>query len=185
MGLGGLLNKLSGKDANKGGSAFNFVFGSDKRFVRRNMELQGTHEQDNANRMAYFSSPDSNGVLSRIANGVERILGPVNVAYEVIPELYRFPYLDWAPDRVNQNQGKQSDNGRQDMYEPDPILDNGFADGFNLAAQKQENTELRNRLLQILVLAVLLTGGLFLMVAASTGLLGDFISNAGKFFGGG
>jgi len=185
MGLGGLLKKLSGAEP-KGGNAFNFVFAADKRFVRRNMELQGTHEQDNANRMAYFCSPDSNGILSRIVNGVERILGPVNVAFEVIPELYRFPYLDWAPDRVKDVGGDgKGDNGHHAMYELDPILDNGFSDGFNLAAQKQENTELRNRLLQILLLAVLLSGALFLMVAASTGVLSDFISNAGKFFGGG
>jgi len=183
MGFGGLLNKLSGKDANKGGKAFCFVFGSDKRFVRRMMDLQGAHIQDNTNRMAYFSSPDSNGVLSRKANGVERILGPVNVAYEPITELYRFPYLDWAPDR-NKKDG-QGDNGHHGMYEPDEILDNSWAEGFSLAAQKQENSEVRNRLLQILLLAVLGTVAMFLLVASSTGLLSDLASNAGKFFGGG
>ena len=182
MGLGGFIKKISGTGTNKGGDAFCFVFGSDKRFVRRNMELQGTHLQENTYRMAYFSSPDSNGVLSRIVNGVERILGPVNVAYEPIPELYRFSYLDWAPDR-NKKVG-QGDNG-QGMYESDPILDNGFSDGFNLAAQKQDNMEVRNRLLQILLLAVLGTVAMFLLVASSTGLLSDLASSAGKFFGGG
>lgn len=181
MGLGGLLRKLSGAEP-KGGDAFCFVFGSDKRFVRRNMELQGTHIQDNANRMAYFTSPDSNGILSRMVNGVERILGPVNVAYEPIPELYRFPYLKWGEDR--NKFAKSQDNGHGGIYEPDEILDNSWAEGFSLAAQKQENTEVRNRLLQILLLAVLLSGALFLAIAASTGLIGNFIESAGKFFGG-
>lgn len=182
MGLGGLLNKLSGKEP-KGGNAFCFVFGADKRFYRRNMESQGSHIQDNTNRLAYFTSPDTNGVLSRKANGVERMLGPVSVAYEPITELYRFPYLAWAPDRNQQN--GQGDNGHHGIYEPDEILDNSWAEGFSLAAQKQENTEVRNRLLQILLLAVLGTVAMFLLVAVSTGLLGDFIKGAGKFFGGG
>lgn len=183
MGFGGFLNKLIGKDTSKGGKAFCFVFGSDKRFVRRTLELQGTHIQDNDHRMAYFCSPDSNGVLSRIVNGGERKLGLVNVAYEPIPHLYRFPYLAWGKDRVKKD--RESDNGHHDMYEPDEILDNGFSDGFNLATQKQENTELRNRLLLILLLAVLGTVAMFLLVASSTGLLSDLASNAGKFFGGG
>ena len=182
MGLGGFLNKLSGK-GNKGGNAFCFVFGADKRFYRRSMESQGSHIQDNTNRLAYFSSPDTNGVLSRQINGVERTLGPVSVAYESITELYSFPFLDWAPDRNKQDE--QSGNGHRDAYEQDEILDNSWAEGFSLAAQKQENTELRDRLLQILLLAVLGTVAMFLLVAASTGLLSDFLSGIPKFFGGG
>lgn len=181
MGLGQFLNALSGKDTSKGGNAFCFVFGSDKRFVRRTMTLQGTHIQDDNNRMAYFCSPDSNGVLSRVVNGVERILGPVNVAYEPIPWLYRFPYLDWAKEGTMQH--RQGGDGQHEVYEPDEILDNGFAEGFNLAAQKQENTEVRNRLMMILLLAVLLAGALFLIVASSTGLLSGFAEGFSKFFG--
>jgi hypothetical protein len=183
MGLGRFLNKLSGKDTTKGGNAFCFVFGADKRFYRRNMESQGSHIQDNTNRLAYFSSPDANGVLSRQINGVERTLGPVSVAYEPITELYGFSYLNWLPDR--NSQVKQGGNGHQAAYEQDEILDNSWAEGFSLAAQKQDNTELRNRLLQILLLAVLGTVAMFLLVAASTGLLSDFLSGIPKFFGSG
>lgn len=180
MGLGGLLNKISGKDTNKGGNAFCFVFGADKRFYRRNMESQGSHIQDNASRLAYFSSPDTNGILSRQVKGMERTMGPVSVAYEPITELYAFPYHDWAPDRTNQD--GQGRNGS--IYEHDEILDNSWAEGFSLAAQKQENAEVRNRLMTILLLAVLGAVAMFLMVAASTGLIGDFIEGAGQFFGG-
>jgi len=182
MGFGGFLNRLSGKD-NKGGDAFLFLFGTDKHFCRRHMESQGSHLQDNTNRLAYFSSPDANGVLSRQINGVERTLGPVSVAYEPITELYRFPYLNWAPDR-NKPDG-QGGNGHHDIYESDEILDNGFAEGFNLAAQKQDNAEIRNRLTTILLLAVLGAVAMFLLVATSTGLLSDFLSGIPKFFGGG
>jgi len=183
MGLGGFFKKLAGGDTNKGGDAFCFVFGTDKRFCHRNMESQGSHIQDNTNRLAYFSSPDSNGVLSRVTNGTERTLGPVIVAYEPITELYSFPFLDWMPDRNKQE--KQDRNGHQDAYEPDEILDNSWAEGFSLAAQRQDNKELRNRLLQILLLAVLGAVAMFLMVATSTGLLSDFLSGIPKFFGGG
>lgn len=178
----GLISKLSGRNTNKSGDAFCFVFGSDKRFFRRTMASQGSHIQDNVNRMAYFSSPDTNGVLSRKVNGVERTLGPVNVAYELIPELYRFAYLDWAHGR--DKQAGQGSDGRQNIYEPDEILDNSWAEGFSLAAQKQEDVAVRDRLLQILLLAVLGTVAMFLLVAASTGLLSDFVSGASKFFGG-
>jgi len=178
----GLLGKLSGKDA-KGGNALCIVFGSDKRFVRRMMELQGAHIQDNEHRMAYFSSPNSNGVLSRKKNGVERTQGPVSVAYEPIPELYSFPSLDWATDRNAED--KTSDNGHRLTYEPDEILDNSWAEGHSLAGQRQDNSETRNRLMQILLLAVLGTVAMFLLVASSTGLLSDFIEGAKGFFGGG
>ena len=183
MGLGGFFKKLAGGNTNKDGDAFGFVFGADKHFCRRNMESQGSHVQDNTNRMAYFSSPDSNGVLSRVINGTERMLGPVIVAYEPITELYNFPFLDWAPDRSEQE--KQGKNDHQGTYEPDEILDNSWAEGFSLAAQRQDNAELRNRLLQILLLAVLGAVAMFLMVATSTGLLSDFLSGIPKFFGGG
>ena len=179
MGLGSFIKKASG-GGDKGGNAFCFVFGADKRFYRRNMESQGSHLQDNANRLAYFSSPDANGVLSRQMNGMTRTLGPVSVAYEPITELYSFPFLDWAPDRAEQ--AKQGDNGHHDIYEEDEILNNSWAEGFSLAAQKQEGTEVRNRLMTILLLAVLGAVAMFLLVAASTGLLNDLLSGIPKFF---
>ena len=183
MGLGGFFNKLAGGDTNKGGNAFGFVFGADKHFYRRNMESQGSHIQDNKNRLAYFSSPDSNGVLSQVINGVEHTLDPVIVAYEPITELYRFPFLDWAADRKKQKQ--EGDDGHKDPYESDEILDNSWAEGFSLATQRQDNAELRNRLLQILLLAVLGAVAMFLLVGMSTGLLSDFLSAIPKFAGGG
>jgi len=176
----GLLNKLSGKD-NKGGNAFLFVFGTDKRFVRRNMALQGTHLQDDNYRMAYFSSPDSNGVLSRKVHGVARNMGPVGIACEPIPELFSFPGLNWPKDRSKPV--KEGGNGQYELFEDDPIVDNSWAEGWSLAGQRQDNTETRNKLLQILLIAVAGVIFLFLLVAAGTGLLSEFISGAGKFFG--
>jgi len=179
MGLGSFLRRVSG-GSSKGGNAFCFVFGADKRFCCRNMESQGSHLQDNANRLAYFLSPHANGVLSRQYNGVTRTLGPVSVAYEPITELYGFPYLGWLPDRNNQN-GHGSD-GRYDTYEEDEILDNSWAEGNSLAAQQQGDTEARNRLMTILLLAVLGATAMFLLVAASTGLLNDLMSGLSGFF---
>jgi hypothetical protein len=180
MGLGSFLRRVSGGSSKGGGDAFCFVFGADKRFYCRNMESQGSHLQDNANRLAYFSAPEANGVLSRQYHGVTRTLGPVSVAYEPITELYGFPHLGWLPDRNNQN-GHGSD-GRYDVYEEDEILNNSWAQGFSLAAQAQENTEARNRLMTILLLAVLGATAMFLLVAASTGLLNDLMSGLSGFF---
>ena len=180
MGLGSFLDRITGKGA-KGGNALCFVFGSDKRFVQRMMELQGAHIQDNMHRMAYFTAPGANGVLSRQYNGAMRVLGPVSVAYEPIPELYSFPGLNWAADRINP-EGKGGSNGHHDAYEPDEILDNSWAEGFSLAQQKQEDTEVRNRLMMILLLAVLGAVAMFLLVAASTGLLNDLVSGFAGFF---
>lgn len=181
MGLGGLFKRLSGTDANKGGNAFCFVFGADKRFFRRTLESQGSHIQDNTNRLAYFSSPESIGTLRRQANGMTRTLGPVSVAYELITELFSFPFLNWAPDRQKQDK----ENGHHAIFEEDEILDNSWAEGFALAHQRQDNQETRNKLMQILLLAVLGTTVMFLLVAASTGVLGDFLSGIPKLFGGG
>lgn len=182
MGLGNFLKKLSGGDA-KTGNAFTFVLGADKHFRRRNLESQGSHIQDNEYRLAHFSSPDANGVLSKVVNGQTRIMGPVCVAYEPITELFWFSNLDWGKDRAAV-EAQEGGNGQNPTYEHDEILDNSWAEGFSLADQRDNNQETRNRLMQILLLAVLLAGGLFLLVAAATGLLGDFIANAGKFFGG-
>lgn len=177
----GLWAKLSGKEV-KGGNAFCFRFGPDKHFCRRNLESQGSHVQDNRDRLAFFASPNSSGVLSKMINGAERTLGPVIMAFDPITELYSFPLLDFPEDR---NKQVRSGGNGHDAFESDEILDNSWAEGFSLAAQKQEDTEVRNRLLQILLLAVLGTVAMFLLVASSTGLLKDLISGAGKFFGGG
>ena len=180
MGIGGFLKRASG-GGTKGGNAFCFVFGTDKRFYRRDMESQGSHLQDNQNRLAYFSSPGGNGVLARQYNGMVRMLGPVSVAYEPITELYSFLLLDWLPDRIQQD--KVGDNGHHDVYVEDEILNNAWAEGFSLAQQKQEDVEVRNRLMMILLLAVLGAVAMFLLVAASTGLLGDLLAGFSGFFG--
>lgn len=180
MGLGGFIKRLAGGDTNKGSDTFCFVFGPDRRFFRRMMELQGSHIRDNTHRLAYFSLPEGIGVLSRLSNGITRTLGPVSVAYEPTTELYSFPLLNWTPDSHKQ----QDRNNHHGPYEEDEILDNSWAEGFALAAQKQVNQELRNRLLQILLLAVLGAVAMFLLVASQTGLLSDFLSAIPKFIGG-
>lgn len=178
MGLRGFLARLSGADTNKGANAFCFVFGPDKRFFRRMMETAGSHLQDNTNRLAYFSSSDGIATLRKKANGVTRTMGPVSVAYEPITELYSFPFLNWPADR-----NKQHKDDSHNMYEQDEILDNSWAEGFALAHQRQGNEEMRNKLMQILLLAVLGAVAMFLLVASSTGLLSDFFSGIPKFFG--
>ena len=180
MGLGDFLKRVSG-GGSKGGNAFCVIFGGDKHFYSRNLESQGSHLQDNTNRLAYFSSPDANGVLARQHNGVMRTLGPVSVAYEPITELFSFRALGWSPDRNKRDE--QGGNGRYDTYEEDEILNNSWAEGFSLAAQKQEDMEVRNKLMMILLLAVLGAVAMFLLVAASTGLLNDLISGFAGFFG--
>ena len=187
MGLRTFFQKLSGGDASKPGSAFCFILGADKRFYRRTLDAQGSHIQDNDYRMAYFSSPETNGVLARVVNGISRSMGPVSVAYELIPELFKFPTLEWGKDRVKamlpKDTGGNGHNPTSMMSMPDPILDNSWAEGFSLGNQRLDNQETRNRLMHILLLGVLLAGALFLLVAVSTGLLDDFVQSAGKFFG--
>jgi hypothetical protein len=180
MGLGGFLKRTSG-GGTSGGNAFCFVFGGDKHFYSRDMESQGSHLQDNTNRLAYFASPDANGVLARQNNGVMRTLGPVSVAFEPITELYSFRLMDWAQDRSKKE--KKGDNGRYDTYEEDEILNNSWAEGFSLAQQRQEDVEVRNKLMMILLLAVLGAVAMFLLVAASTGLLNDLMAGFSGFFG--
>lgn len=181
MGLGGFFKRIAGGDTNKVTTVFCFVFGADKRFFRRKMESQGSHVEDNINRMAYLSSPDGNGVLSRQANGVNCPLGPVSVVSEAITELYSFPLLNWLPDRQKRDSGS---DGHRDIYEEDEILDNSWAEGFALAAQKQDKQEWMSKLSTILLLAVLGAVAMFLLVATSTGLLSDLFSAIPKFFGG-
>jgi len=181
MGFGGFLKRISG-GGSKGGNAFCYVFGADKRFYSRNLESQGSHLQDNASRLAYFSSPHANGVLSRQYNGITRTLGPVSVAYEPITELFSFPDLAWLLDRNKIAKEAQGGNGRYDTYEEDEILNNSWAEGFSLAAQKQEDVEVRNKLMMILLLAVLGATAMFLLVAASTGLLKDLMAGFSGFF---
>lgn len=175
----GLLAKLSGKEQ-KGGNAFVFVFGSDKRFVRRNMELQGSHVQDNVHRLAHFSSSDAIGTFMRRTNGVTRTLGPVSLAHELATELYSFRSLKWLPDRLKDN---DEGDGHHELFERDEVLDNGIAEGFAIAHQKQGDDEARNRLIHILLLTMLGAFFMFLAVGASTGLISNLFSGIGKVFG--
>ena len=181
MGLKGFLTRISGGD-NKGGNAFCFVFGPDRRFFRRNFEAQGSHFQDNNNRLAYFSSPDGVGTFRKKNDSGTKALGPVSIASELTTELYSFRNLNWIPDRLRR---KDDTNGHHAAFEQDEVLDNGWAEGFALAHQMQGDEETRNKLMQILLLAVLAAGALFMMVAASTGLLSNLFSGIGKAFGGG
>ena len=181
MGLGGFLKKLAGGDTNKGENTFCFIFGPDKRFFRRMLESQGSHIRDNTNRLAYFSSPEGIGILRRQFNGIPRTLGPVSLAHELTTELYSFPLLNWSPDRQKHDKG---DDHHDQYYEEDEILDNSWAEGFALAAQKQDKQEWMSKLSTILLLAVLGAVAMFLLVATSTGLLGDFLSAIPKFVGG-
>lgn len=179
MGLGGFFRRLSGAEP-KGGDAFCFVFGSDKRFVRRNMELQGSHLQDNPNCLAYFSSSEAIGTLTRKANGISRTRGPVSLACDLATELFSFNSLAWIPDRLN---GNDKTNGHHELFERDEVLDNGLAEGFAIAHQKQSDEEIKRRLAQILLLTVLGAFFMFLMVGASTGLISNLFSGIGKIFG--
>lgn len=180
MGLRGLFRKISGTDTNKGANAFVYVHGADRRFSNRMMVATGSHLQDNTNRLAYFSSPSGIGTLRTKSNGATKTRGPVSIAYEVITELYSFPGLGWTPDRQKKTTG---DNGQYEIYEEDEILDTSWAEGFALAAQRKDNEEIRSRLMHILLLAVLGAVTMFLLVAVSTGLLGDFLSGIPKLFG--
>lgn len=183
MGLKSFFQKLSGADTTKTGNVFCFVFGADKHFYRRDMEAQGSHLQDNDYRLAHFSSPETTGVLSRVVNGTPRTMGPVSLAYEPIPELWMFPQQNWGPDRTRK--AEAGGNGNKPMlFEDDEILDNAWSEAFSLANQRESNQETRNRLLQILLLAVLGVIAMFLLVAVSTGMLDEFVKGAKQFFGG-
>lgn len=179
MGLGGLFRKLSGTEP-KGGDAFCFVFGSDKRFVRRNMELQGSHLQDNPNCLAYFSSSEGIGTFTRRVNGTARTLGPVSLVCDLVTELYSFHELAWIPDRLN---GNDKTNGHHEIFERDEVLDIGLAEGLAMAHRTQSDEETRKRLSQILLLTVLGAFFMFLVVGASTGLISNLFSGISKVFG--
>lgn len=185
MGVKGWLNKISGGD-NKSGNAFFVVFGADRRFFRRYLESQGSHCQDNNNRLAYFSSSDAVGTLRKTVNGATKALHPVSLAFELATELYSFSGGHWIPDRLGgQKQGGTGTNGHHELFERDPVLDNGLAEGFALAHQKRTDEQTRQKLMQILLVAVLAAGTLTFLVAASTGQLGNLFSGFGKVFGGG
>ena len=178
MGLGGLLRKLSGAEP-KGGDAFCFVFGSDKRFVRRNMELKGSHLQDDTNCLAYFSSSEGIGTFTRKVNGATRTMGPVSLVCDLVTELYSFHELSWIPDRLDSN---DKTNGHHDYFERDEVLDIGLAEGLSKAHQTQSDEESRKRLSQVLLLTVLGAFFMFLVVGASTGLISNLFSGIGKLF---
>ena len=178
MGLGALFRKISGTEE-KGGDAFCFVFGSDKRFVRRNLELQGSHIQDNKNRLAYFSASEGIGTFTRRVNGTTRTMGPVSLAYELITELYNFSGFYWINDRLNKQMGGNGQHG----FETDEVLDNGWAEGFALAHQRQNDEELKGRLSHILLLTVLGAFFMFLIIGAATGLISNLFSGISRVFG--
>jgi len=180
MGLKGFINRISGGE--KGGNVFCFVFGSDKRFVRRQMTTQGSHFQDDENRLAYFSSSEGVGTFRKKGDTGTKALGPVSIAYELTTELYSFPSLGWIPDRLATN---GDTNGHHELFEDDEVLDNGWSEAFAVAHQKTNDEETKKRLTQILLLAVLGAFMMFLLIGASTGLLGNLLSGFGKVFGGG
>jgi len=144
------------------------------------MELQGSHIQDNANCLAYFTSSEGIGTFTRKVNGTTRTLGPVSLACDLITELYSFTRLGWISDRLKNN---DETNGHHELFERDEVLDNGIAEGFAIAHQKQSDEETRRRLAQILLLTVLGAFFIFLVVGASTGLISNLFSGIGKVFG--
>lgn len=174
MGLGNFFKKLAGGDPNKGDNAFMYVFGRDQHFCRRRVEAGGSHFQDNTRLLAYYSSPGCIGEQVRKANRHERPQGPVSIAYELITGLWHFPTLNWH-ERMAVEAGKS---------ESDMVLDNGFAEGFATAAQKQERQAWMKQLTTVLLLAVLGAFLLFLLIGIQTGTISNFLSAIPKFLGG-
>jgi len=167
MGLKNLLNKFSGNDTARVVNALCYVFGEDKRYSRRNMESTGVYFQDNTNRLGYDSFPTGIGILVRKANGRERIMGPISIAYEPTSHLYSFPMLDWSSEE----------------HKEEVILDNAFAEGVARAVQREDRQEWMNRLMTIFLLAVM--GGVIflLLIAAQSGLFGNIFGKLPNFLG--
>lgn len=181
MGLGGFFKKLSGGDPDKGEDALMFVFGRDQHFCRRKVEAGGSHFQDNDRLLAYYSSRGCIGEHVRKSNGRARPLGPISIGYELITGLWNFPLLNWNPKMaVEGDKGKSEANSESNM-----VLDNGFAEGFALAAQKQDRAAWMKQLTTVLLLAV--TGALilFLMIGLQTGTIPNFLEAIPKFIRGG
>lgn len=173
MGLGGFFKRLSGGDSNKEGDASIFVFGRDQHFCRRRVEAGGSHFQDNTHLLAYYSSRGCIGEHIRKSNKRARPLGPISIAYEPITGLWNFPMLDWH-EKMAVEAGKS---------ESDMVLDTGSAEGFAMAAQKQDRQAWMKQLTTILLLAVLGATLMFLMIGMQTGVISNFLSAIPKFFG--
>lgn len=175
MGLGGFFKRLTGGDPNKEGDALMFVFGRDQHFCRRRIEAGGSHFQDNTRLQAYYSSRGCIGEHSRKSNGRARPLGPISIGYELITGLWNFPMLNWQ-EKMAVEAGKS---------ESDMVLDNGFAEGFAMAAQKQDRAAWMKQLTTVLLLAVLGASLLFLMIGMQTGVIPNFLSSIPGFIRGG
>lgn len=168
MGLKGLFNRLSGNDNANDINADLYVFGEDRRYFRRTMQSTGVYFQDSDNRMAYDSSPAAIGVLTRKANGHERILGPISLAYEPTSRLYNFPTLLWP---------------KEDRHKEDVILDTAFAEGCARAVQKDDRQEWMGRLTTVLLLSVLGATILLLLIAMQSGVLVNVFEKLPNFLG--
>ena len=183
MGLGDFFKRLSGGDPNKEGDALMFVFGRDQHFCRRKVEAGGSHFQDNSRLQAYYSSRGCIGEHIRKSNGRTRPLGPISIGYELITGLWSFPLLNWNPKMVvtgDAGKGKGEVDSESNM-----VLDNGFAEGFALASQKQDRAAWMKQLTTVLLLAVLGAALLFLMIGMQTGVIPNFLSSIPRFIRGG
>lgn len=170
----GFLKRLIGGNPNKEGDALMFVFGRDQHFCRRRVEAGGSHFQDNTRLLAFYSSPGCIGEQIRKVNGHSRALGPISIAYELITGLWTFPMLNWH-EKMAVEAGKS---------ESDMVLDNGFAEGFATAAQKQDRAAWMKQLTTVLFLAVLGVFLLSLLVGMQTGMIHNFLSAIPKFIHG-
>lgn len=171
----GFLSKLTGGNPKKQGDALMFVFGRDQHFCRTYVDARGSHFQNNERLLAYYSSPGCLGEHRRKVNGQVRPLGPVTIAYELITGLWNFPMLDWH-EKVTVEKGKS---------ESDIVLDNGFAEGFAEASQKQEKAAWMGKLTTILLLAVVGFLLIILLIGMQTGVISNFLAAIPKFLTGG
>lgn len=171
----GFLSKLTGGNPNKQGDALMYVFGRDQHFCRTYVEARGSHFQNNERLLAYYSSPGCLGEHCRKVNGHVRPLGPVTIAYELITGLWNFPMLNWH-EKITVEKGKS---------ESDMVLDNGFAEGFAEAAQKQDKADWMKQLTTIMMLAVAGFLLIILLIGIQTGVIGNFLAGISKFLPGG
>lgn len=83
--------------------------------------------------------------------------------------------LDWH-EKVTMEKGKS---------ESDMVLDNGFAEGFAEAEQKQEKAAWMGKLTTILLLAVVGFLLIILLIGMQTGVISNFLAGIPKFITGG
>jgi hypothetical protein len=175
MGLGEFFKKLSGGNPAKEGDAFMYMFGRDQHFCRRKVEAGGSHFQDNVRLLAYYSSHGCIGEQVRKVHNRTRPLGPVSIGYELITGLWDFPMLNWH-EKMAVEAGKS---------ESDMVLDNGFAEGFAMAEQKESRQAWMQQLTTVLFLAVLGFFLIVLLIGMQTGVIGNFLAAIPKFIHGG